>query len=231
MLRYQLFLSARKYKFMDILIIEDEPAINHLICMNLQDEGYICTCAFDGQQAAELIENNCYDLILLDIMLPGIDGYELMEYIRPTRIPVIFITAKNALNDRIKGLKLGADDYIVKPFQIGELLARVEAVLRRFGKSEKKLELFGVTIDLESREVWKDGKPVDLTIKEFDLLIQLIRNKNVALQRRRLYELVWKEEFTGETRTLDTHIQRLRKKLGWEDHIKTVFRIGYRLEV
>lgn len=216
---------------MDILIIEDEPAINHLICMNLQDEGYICTCAFDGQQAAELIENNCYDLILLDIMLPGIDGYELMEYIRPTRIPVIFITAKNALNDRIKGLKLGADDYIVKPFQIGELLARVEAVLRRFGKSEKKLELFGVTIDLESREVWKDGKPVDLTIKEFDLLIQLIRNKNVALQRRRLYELVWKEEFTGETRTLDTHIQRLRKKLGWEDHIKTVFRIGYRLEV
>lgn len=216
---------------MDILIIEDEPAINHLICMNLQDEGYICTCAFDGQQAAELIENNCYDLILLDIMLPGIDGYELMEYIRPTRIPVIFITAKTSLNDRIKGLKLGADDYIVKPFQIGELLARVEAVLRRFGKSEKKLELFGVTIDLESREVWKDGKPVDLTIKEFDLLIQLIRNKNVALQRRRLYELVWKEEFTGETRTLDTHIQRLRKKLGWEDHIKTVFRIGYRLEV
>lgn len=216
---------------MDILIVEDEPAINHLICMNLQDEGYMCTCAFDGQHAAGLIEHNRYDLILLDIMLPGINGYELMEYIRPTGIPVIFITARTALNDRIKGLKLGADDYIVKPFQIGELLARVEAVLRRFGKSEKKLELFDVTIDLESREVQKDGKPVDLTVKEFDLLIQLIRNKNVAMQRRRLYELVWQEEFTGETRTLDTHIQRLRKKLGWEDHIKTVFRIGYRLEV
>ena len=216
---------------MNILIVEDEPAINHLICMNLQDEGYICTCAFDGRYAAELIEHNLYDLILLDIMLPGINGYELMEYIRPTEIPVIFITARTALNDRIRGLKLGADDYIVKPFQIGELLARVEAVLRRFGKSEKKLELFNVTIDLESREVRKDGKPVELTVKEFDLLIQLIQNKNVAMQRRRLYELVWKEEFTGETRTLDTHIQRLRKKLGWEDHIKTVFRIGYRLEV
>lgn len=216
---------------MDILIVEDEPAINHLICMNLQDEGYLCTSAFDGKHAAELIEQNHYDLILLDIMLPGINGYELMEYIRPLRIPVIFITARTDLNDRIRGLKLGADDYIIKPFQIGELLARVEAVLRRFGKVEKKLELFGVIIDLEAREVWKEGKTVELTVKEFDLLIQLIRNKNVALQRRRLYELVWKEEFTGETRTLDTHIQRLRKKLGWEDHIKTVFRIGYRLEV
>lgn len=216
---------------MNVLIVEDEPAINHLIRVNLEHEGYTCTCVFDGKTAAVLIENNRYDLILLDIMLPEINGYELMEYIRPTGIPVIFITAKTAVNDRIKGLKLGADDYIVKPFQIGELLARVEAVLRRFGKTEKKLELFDVTIDLESREVLKKGRPVDLTVKEFDLLIQLIQNKNVALQRKRLYELVWKEEFTGETRTLDTHVQRLRKKLGWEDHIKTVFRIGYRLEV
>lgn len=216
---------------MNILIVEDEPAINRLIQINLEDEGYTCACAFDGRKAAELIEENPYDLILLDIMLPGINGYELMEYIRPTKIPVIFITAKTDVSDRIKGLKLGADDYIIKPFQIGELLARVEAVLRRFGKNEKKLEVFDVTIDLESREVLKNGIPVDLTIKEFDLLIQLIQNKNVALQRKRLYELVWKEEFTGETRTLDTHVQRLRKKLGWEDHIKTVFRIGYRLEV
>lgn len=216
---------------MNILIVEDEPAINRLIRINLEDEGYTCTCAFDGKKAAELIEENHYDLILLDIMLPGINGYELMEYIRPTKMPVIFITAKTDVHDRIKGLKLGADDYIIKPFQIGELLARVEAVLRRFGKNERKLEVFDVSIDLESREVLKNGTPVDLTIKEFDLLIQLIQNKNVALQRKRLYELVWKEEFTGETRTLDTHVQRLRKKLGWEEHIKTVFRIGYRLEV
>ena len=223
---------------MNILIVEDEPAINHLIRVSLEDEGYFCTCAFDGLEAAQLLERNlernleqnCYDLILLDIMLPVINGYELMEYIRPSGVPVIFITAKTAVNDRIRGLKLGADDYIVKPFQIGELLARVEAVLRRFGKSAKKLEVFDVTIDLESREVTRDGQPVDLTIKEFDLLVQLVSNKNVALQRRRLYELVWQEEFTGETRTLDTHIQRLRKKLGWENHIKTIFRIGYRLE-
>ncbi|MDO5409479.1 MAG: response regulator transcription factor [Lachnospiraceae bacterium] len=216
---------------MNILIVEDEPAINNLIYINLQDEGYLCTCAFHGREAAELLEQHHYDLVLLDIMLPEINGYELMEYIRPSKTPVIFITAKTAVNDRIKGLKLGADDYIIKPFQIGELLARVEAVLRRFGKTEKIISLFGVQIDLDSREVIRNGVPVDLTVKEFDLLVQLVKNKNVALQRRRLYELVWKEEFSGETRTLDTHIQRLRKKLGWEDHIKTIFRIGYRLEV
>ncbi|MPN57838.1 Sensory transduction protein regX3 [bioreactor metagenome] len=144
---------------------------------------------------------------------------------------MIFITAKTDINDRIRGLKLGADDYISKPFQVGELLARVEAVLRRFGKSERKIELYGVTIDLNSREVRKDGQLVELTVKEFDLLIHLIQNKNVALRRSWLYERVWESEFIGETRTLDTHIQRLRKKLGWEDRIKTVFRIGYRLEV
>ncbi|RDU24610.1 response regulator transcription factor [Anaerosacchariphilus polymeriproducens] len=216
---------------LNILIVEDEQAINKLIYVNLNDEGYNCTCAFDGKEAADFIENNNYDLILLDIMLPEINGYELIDYIRPLGTPVIFITAKNEINDRIRGLKLGADDYISKPFQVGELLARVEAVLRRFGKSEKKIQLYGVTIDLNSREVQKDGELIELTTKEFELLIQLIQNKNVALRRSWLYERVWESEFTGETRTLDTHIQRLRKKLEWEDHIKTVFRIGYRLEV
>lgn len=220
---------------MNILIIEDDPAINNLIRVSLEDEGYSCFCAFDGAEAAQMLEEyleqNYYDLILLDIMLPKINGYELLEYIRPSGVPVIFITAKTSVHDRIHGLKLGADDYIIKPFQIGELLARVEAVLRRFGKTARKLEIFDVILDLESREVWKNDQPVELTVKEFDLLVQLVRNKNVALQRRRLYELVWQEEFTGETRTLDTHIQRLRKKLGWETRIKTVFRIGYRLDV
>lgn len=216
---------------LNILIVEDEQAINELIYVNLSDEGYCCTRAYDGKEAADLIENNDYDLILLDIMLPKINGYELMDYIRPLGTPVIFITAKTDINDRIRGLKLGADDYISKPFQVGELLARVEAVLRRFGKSERKIELYGVTIDLNSREVWKDGELIELTVKEFELLIKLIQNKNVALRRSWLYERVWESEFTGETRTLDTHIQRLRKKLEWEDRIKTVFRIGYRLEV
>jgi len=213
-----------------ILIVEDEQAISNLIYVNLSEEGYRCTCALDGQQAADFIEEEDYDLILLDIMLPEIDGYELLEFIKPLGTPVIFITAKGAVNDRIKGLKLGADDYLVKPFQIGELLARVEAVLRRYGKSEKQFVFKDVEVNIDSRQVLKGGQPIDLTVKEFDLLLELIRNKNVALYRDRLYEKVWQEEFVGETRTLDSHIQRLRKKLGWEDYIKTVFRIGYRLE-
>jgi DNA-binding response OmpR family regulator len=214
----------------NILIVEDEPAIANLIYVSLSDEGYRCVCAFDGKQGADLIEKENFDLILLDIMLPEIDGYELLEYIKPMGTPVIFITAKGAVGDRIKGLKLGADDYLVKPFQIGELSARVEAVLRRYGKSEKQLFIHDVFISTESRQVLKGGKPVELTVKEFDLLVELVRNKNVALYRDRLYEKVWDEPFTGETRTLDTHIQRLRKKLDWENQIKTVFRIGYRLE-
>ena len=214
-----------------ILIVEDERAISNLMYVNLKAQGYDCTCAFDGKQAADLIEGNSYDLVLLDIMLPEIDGYELLEYIRPLGTPVIFITAKGTLGDRIKGLRLGADDYIVKPFQIGELLARVEALLRRAKKSAIEYSLFDVEINVNSRTVKKGGKIIDLTVKEFDLLIELIRNKNVALYRDRLYESVWNEPFTGETRTLDSHIQRLRKKLGWDQYIKTVFRIGYRLEV
>jgi DNA-binding response OmpR family regulator len=213
-----------------VLIVEDEQAIANLIRINLTDEGYDCVCAYDGKEGADLIEKEHYDLILLDIMLPEIDGYELLEYVKPLGTPVIFITAKGAVDDRIKGLKLGADDYLVKPFQIGELLARVEAVLRRFGKSEKQISFKDVTLNLDSRQVLKNGQAVNLTVKEFDLLAELIRNKNVALYRDRLYEKVWNEIFTGETRTLDSHIQRLRKKLGWEEYIKTVFRIGYRLE-
>ena len=213
-----------------ILIVEDEAPISNLIKMNLTAEGYRCTCAFDGKTAADYIEKEDFDLILLDIMLPEINGYELLEYVRPLEMPVIFLTAKSAVNDRIKGLKLGADDYISKPFQVGELLARVEAVLRRCGKTGKKLSLGDVELDMESRVVCKAGAPVDLTVKEYDLLAELLQNKNVALYRERLYEKVWGEEFLGDTRTLDSHIQRLRKKLGWEERIKTVFRVGYRLE-
>ncbi|MDR3052259.1 MAG: response regulator transcription factor [Coriobacteriales bacterium] len=215
---------------LSILIVEDEQAIANLIDINLSDEGYRCTCAYDGRQGADLIERETFDLILLDIMLPEINGYELLEYVKPTGTPVIFMTAMGAVPDRIKGLKLGADDYLVKPFQIGELLARVEAVLRRSGKGEKQLAVGDVRINTESRHVTKAEQPVELTCKEFDLLVELVRNKNIALYRDRLYEKVWGEPFVGETRTLDTHIQRLRKKLDWEKRIKTVFRIGYRLE-
>lgn len=216
---------------MNVLIVEDDEAIANLLYMDLRDEGYHCSIASDGKVAADMLEESSnYDLILLDIMLPEIDGYELLEYIKPTEIPVIFLTAKGTVNDRIKGLKMGADDYIVKPFQSGEVIARMEAVLRRYGKSEKRLNFADVKVDLESRKVFQDGKEIDLTVKEFDLLVELIRNKNIAQYRDKLYEKIWNEPFMGDTRTLDTHIQRLRKKLGWEDYIKTVFRIGYRLE-
>lgn len=214
-----------------ILIVEDEEPISNLIKINLTSEGYMCKCEFNGIDAANIIDNEKFDLILLDIMLPGIDGYELLEYIKPFKTPVIFITAKGTVENRIKGLKLGADDYIVKPFQIGELLARIEAVLRRTNGADKTYEILGVKINQSSRSVIKNEKHIDLTVKEFDLLIELIRNKNIALYRNQLYERVWQEDFMGDTRTIDLHIQRLRKKLGWENNIKTVFRIGYRLEV
>lgn len=215
---------------MKVLIVEDDEAIANLIKINLAAAGYDCTCAFDGKEGADCIEKENFDLILLDIMLPGIDGYELLEYVKPIGTPVIFLTAKGRVEERIKGLKLGADDYIVKPFQVGELLARVEALLRRCRKGDKRLFFHDVEIDLDSRTVTKGGELVELTVKEFDLLAELIRNKNIALHRDRLYEKVWGEPYMGNTRTLDSHIQRLRRKLEWEDDIKTVFRIGYRLE-
>lgn len=215
---------------MNILIVEDDEAIANLIKINLTAEGYHCTCAYDGKVGADYIEEASFDLILLDIMLPEINGYELLEYIKPFGTPVIFITAKGNIEERITGLKLGADDYIVKPFQVGELIARVEALLRRYGKINRKLAFADVEIDMVSRTVSKHGVTVDLTVKEFDLLVELVQNKNVALYRDRLYEKVWGEVFMGDTRTLDSHIQRLRKKLNWEKYIKTVFRIGYRLE-
>ncbi len=215
---------------MKILIVEDDASIANLIKINLTAEGYECVCAFDGKMGANFIEKDSFDLILLDIMLPEIDGYELLEYIKPMGTPVIFLTAKSSVNDRIKGLRLGADDYIVKPFQIGELLARVEALLRRYGKVNKKLAFADVEVDMVSRIVSKNGRPLELTIKEYELLVELIQNKNVALYRERLYEKVWGEPYMGDTRTLDSHIQRLRRKLGWEQYIKTVFRVGYRLE-
>jgi len=213
-----------------ILIVEDEEAIANLIKVNLTAEGYCCICAYDGKAGADYIEKETFDLILLDIMLPEINGYELLEYVKPLGTPVIFLTAKGGVDDRIRGLKLGADDYIAKPFQVGELSARVEALLRRYGKINRILSFADVEIDTASRTVNKAGMKIDLTVKEFDLLVELVQNKNVALYRERLYEKIWGEEFMGDTRTLDSHIQRLRRKLDWDKYIKTVFRIGYRLE-
>lgn len=214
-----------------ILVVEDELPISNLISMNLKENGYCCDVVNDGMQAADLIEENTYDLILLDIMLPHVNGYELMEYIRPLNIPVIFITAKNDVADRVKGLHLGADDYIVKPFEIVELLARVEAVLRRYNKGESKISIADVQINTQSRSVKKNGRQIDLTMKEYELLLLFIRNKNIALFRETIFERVWQSEYLGDTRTVDLHVQRLRKKLGWEKLIVAVYKVGYRLEV
>lgn len=213
-----------------ILIVEDELPISKLIEMNLEDAGYECTCAYDGLAAADLIEKNVYDLILLDIMLPGLNGYELFDYIKPLNIPVIFITAKAALNDRVKGLHLGAEDYIVKPFEVLELLARVEVVLRRYNKSQRVLTYEDISIDTASMTVTRGNDEVNLTPKEFDLATLFVRNRNITLSRERLFELVWGSDYDCDTRTLDLHVLRIRKKLGWDKCLKTIHRIGYRLE-
>ena len=214
-----------------ILIVEDECAIAELIQAGFEKAGYAWDYAADGKQAADKIEVRTYDLVLLDIMLPEIDGYELMEYIEPLGIPVIFLTAKGTTSDKVKGLRMGADDYIVKPFEIDELLARVDSVLRRYNKGQTLLYAADVVIDTQSRRVMQNGQEIMLTPKEYELLLFLVRNKNSALYRETLFERVWMEDFTGDSRTLDLHIQRLRKKLNWKDRIKTVYKIGYILEV
>ena len=214
----------------NVLIIEDDTSISNLILTTLVREGYMCEAALDGRKGLELYETGKFDLILLDLMLPEISGYNLLEIIREGTTPVIVISAMNQVQDRIRGLKMGADDYLSKPFQIGELVARVESVLRRAGKESSNITIGDVTINTDSRSVTKNDVPVDLTAKEFDLLVLLANNKNVALNRSYLYEAVWHDWYTGDTRTLDNHIQRLRKKLDWGDTIETVFRIGYRLK-
>lgn len=211
-----------------ILVVEDEKNISTLICMALSQVGYKCETASDGEIAADMLEKKRYDLILLDVMLPKIDGFELIEYIKDYDIPVIFITAKSDVKDRVKGLNLGADDYITKPFDVSELQARVEAVLRRYSKSVTHFSFDDIEVDTESMIATKGGEPVDLTIKEFEILLLFLRNKNIALYREMIYEKVWKEPYMGDTRTVDLHIQRLRKKLGIKDKIQSVFKVGYR---
>ena len=215
-----------------VLIVEDEKPISNLIRMSLTKEGFQCTCVHDGAAAADLLEQNAYDLILLDVMLPEVDGFELMEYIRPMEIPVIFLTAKGAVADKVKGLRLGAEDYIVKPFELMELLARVETVLRRCGKTGRVLALPpDIEIDTAAHTVRQGGVPVALTAKEYDLLLLFVQNKNIALYRDRIYEKVWGDEYLGDSRTVDLHIQRMRKKLGLEKRLVAVYNVGYRLEV
>lgn len=214
-----------------ILIVEDEKPISELLRLSLTKAGYQCRCAYDGVEAADIVEREVFDLILLDVMLPGIDGFELMEYIRSTGMPVIFITAKNAVSDRVKGLKMGAEDYIVKPFEILELLARVEGVLRRHGKLETVISVGGLEINTLSMTVTRDGQEIQLTRKEYEILLMFARNPGIVLYKSTIYERVWGNEYPDSTRTVELHVQRMKKKVGWNDRIKPVYAIGYRLEV
>ncbi len=214
-----------------VLIVEDEKPISDLIKLSLTKAGYSCTCAYDGTTAANLLEEEHFDLALLDVMLPEVSGFELMEYIQPTGTPVIFITAKNSVDDRVKGLRMGAEDYIVKPFEVMELLARVEVVLRRYQKTEDVLTVGNLTIDMRSLQVQRNGETIILTKKEWDLMLLFAQNPGAALYRETIYERVWGGEYPVGSRVVDLHIQRLRKKIGWEDKLQTVNRVGYRLEL
>lgn len=214
-----------------ILIVEDEQSISDLILMNLNMVGHSAVQANDSKEALEAIQHQRFDLCLLDVMLPGQDGFQMIDIFKKSNIPVIYLTAKGSLTDRVKGLNLGAEDYITKPFETLELLARIDVVLRRYGKTNSTFTYQDVEVSLSERLVRKGGQILDLTAQEFSLLEVLIQNRNLALSREKLLEAAWGYDYIGETRTVDMHIQRLRKKLDWEDVIKTVYKYGYRLEV
>ncbi|MCL2674877.1 MAG: response regulator transcription factor [Defluviitaleaceae bacterium] len=215
----------------NILIVEDDKSISELIAMNLKLVGHSYIQIFDGADAVQIASESQFDLILLDVMLPRLDGFDVIKQLSSSAPSVIFITAKDGLEHRLHGLSLGADDYIVKPFEMLELLARIEAVLRRTQKHTTTFCLDDTVVDLAGRTVTVHGAEVDLSPQEFELLEVLIRNQNIALSRDKLLELAWGYDYGGETRTVDTHIQKLRSKLGWENHIKTLYKLGYRLEV
>ena len=221
-----------------ILVIEDDTAISELICMNLEAAGYDPVPIYDGEEAetAVLAEKEKresvpeYALALLDIMLPGKDGFQLMEVMQTAESPVIYLTAKADVVSKVHGLRAGAEDYIVKPFEVLELLVRIEKVLQRTGRGREIIEIQDVRIDRKEHQVTKGGKPVALKPMEYELLVLLAGNKNVAFSREQLLSQVWGSDYMGETRTVDVHIGRLRKKLDFFDVIRTIPKTGYRLE-
>lgn len=213
-----------------ILIVEDDPNIAKSIEVTTSIVGYHCDRCTDGLAAVEKAMTGSYDIILLDIMLPGLNGFEVIERIRNSGTPVIFLTALGDVTDKIKGLRMGAEDYIVKPFDAMELLARIEVVLRRFKKEADLLYYKDIVVDVDKHTVTQNGVPVDLTPKEFDVLVFFLRNQNLAISRDRLLASVWGYEFEGESRTVDIHIQQIRKKLNLKKNLVTIPKLGYRLD-
>lgn len=214
-----------------VLIVEDEISIAKMIAMNLKVAGYETKMFHDGREAAEALEEErAYDIALLDVMLPGMDGFSLFEIVRSYEIPVIFLTAKDDINSKIQGLQGGAEDYIVKPFDMLELMVRMEKVLERTKKLSDVIRILDVEINFLEHSVRKNGEEVLLKPMELELLCVLARNKNIAISREELLRRVWGMDYLGETRTVDVHIGQLRKKLSLNDNIKTVSKMGYRLE-
>lgn len=216
-----------------ILVIEDDNSISELICMNLEAAGYETIPVTDGTAAEELLRSakeREIALALVDVMLPGKDGFALMEDLQREKIPVIYLTAKDDVLSKVHGLKAGAEDYIVKPFEVLELLVRMDKVLKRTGRSRTKIQIRDVVIDLKEHSVTKNGTKVQLKPMEYELLVTLAGNKNVAFSREELLNRIWGCDYMGETRTVDVHIGQLRKKLDFYDVIRTISKTGYRLE-
>lgn len=214
-----------------ILVVEDDPSISRLIESNLLVAGYEPVCAMDGQQALDAMEAGQFDLALCDIMLPELDGFELLPYMQAKSIPVIFVSAKADVQSRVQGLRLGAEDYLVKPFDILELLVRMEKVLARSSPAENKLTYLDISIDLDSRSVYKGQELIPLKPMEYELLCTFVKHPGLVLTREKLLRQVWGDAYIGETRTVDVHVAALRKKLGLNEWLTTVFKLGYRLEV
>ena len=214
----------------NILIVEDDENIAKMIQIALSFGNYKGTICEDGNQVLDYLQKESFQLILLDVMLPGKDGFQIMEEIQSMKIPVIFLTARQDVLDKVKGLKLGAEDYIVKPFESMELLARIEVVLRRFQQDASDILSYGeLTVDLKKHEVKRSGEVLALTPREFDVLVYFLQHPDVVIRRETLMGAIWGYDFMGETRTVDTHVQQVRKKTGLQEQILTVPKIGYRL--
>ncbi|PHA31426.1 response regulator transcription factor [Bacillus wiedmannii] len=218
-----------------VLVVDDESDMRQLVGMYLDNFGYEWGEAENGKEALKKLETDHYDFVVLDIMMPEMDGLSVCKEIRKTSdVPIIFLTAKGEEWNRVNGLRMGADDYIVKPFSPGELIARMEAVLRRYTKQEQQEEIqFGpILINEKSRKIETDGEPISLTVKEFDLLYFLCQHTGQVFSREQLLEKVWGYDYAGSTRTVDTHVKTMRLKLGESgNYIQTVWGVGYKFEV
>lgn len=214
-----------------ILIVEDDHSIADLIALNLKYVGYEYMVFDDGERAAEFLAgDHSFDLALLDIMLPGMDGFELFSHMERYHIPVIYMTAKTDSESEVRGLRDGAEDYIVKPFEVVTLLVRIEKVLARTGRLNRSYRFLDLVLDTENRTLTKAGVEIELPPLEFDVLAMLVKNKNRTVSRERLLNELWGEDYFGDIRTVDVRVANIRKKLGFTDEIRTISKTGYRLE-